>query len=92
MYPITLRHEGSQARAKQRNKLMKAQGNKCEFCGTLLRRPPAKAVRDLPINAALFPPGFFKNPIHLHHDHSTNQILGVVHAKCNAVLWQYFKQ
>ena len=42
------------------------------------------------INYRLFPPGFLKNPIHLQHDHDTNMTEGAVHAKCNAVLWEYY--
>lgn len=29
-------------------------------------------------------------PVHLHHDHKTGLTIGAVHAKCNAVLWQYY--
>jgi hypothetical protein len=41
------------------------------------------------INVDLFPPNFFKWPVHLHHDHRTGMTIGAVHCRCNAVLWQY---
>ena len=41
------------------------------------------------ITNSLFPPNFFKWPVHLHHSHDTGMTIGAVHARCNAVLWQY---
>ena len=37
----------------------------------------------------LFPAFFLSHPIHLQHNHETNMTEGAVHARCNAVLWQY---
>ncbi|AGI61771.1 hypothetical protein VCO139_0016 [Vibrio phage VCO139] len=38
----------------------------------------------------LFPKNMFQYPIHLHHDHNTGMTIGAVHARCNAVLWEYY--
>jgi hypothetical protein len=46
-------------------------------------------VLTMPINEKIFPPNFFKYPVHLHHDHNTGMTIGAVHAYCNAVLFQY---
>jgi len=62
------------------------QDGKCFYCNTELDKEPHKTKW---INLRLFPKGFMNNPIHLHHDHKNGMTLGVVHAYCNAVLWQY---
>lgn len=59
----------------------------CIFCRKSLEMDP---ITTFTINKDLFPSGFFKNPIHLHHNHRTGMTIGAVHAKCNAILWQYF--
>lgn len=59
----------------------------CVFCRKSLELDP---VTTFIIDKDLFPIGFFKNPIHLHHNHKTGMTIGAVHAKCNAILWQYF--
>lgn len=66
------------------------QDNKCWACGELLSGSPRQDIIETKINYKLFPPGFLKNPIHLQHNHDTNMTEGAVHAKCNAVLWQYY--
>tara|TARA_B110000027_G_scaffold24551_1_gene26759 strand:- start:14 stop:280 length:267 start_codon:yes stop_codon:yes gene_type:complete len=78
------------ATAKYRKVLAKKQKGKCWMCGALLRRGPTKAMKRVPVTESLFPPGFFKHGVHLHHNHKTGEAVGVVHAVCNAVLWQYF--
>ena len=65
------------------------QNGKCWHCQTLLINPPSKTVRKQSVNELLFPRGFFKNPTHLHYNHKSGMTIGTVHAKCNAVLWQY---
>jgi hypothetical protein len=30
-----------------------------------------------------------EDSVHLHHSHETGMTIGAVHARCNAVLWQY---
>ena len=72
-----------------REKYNKLQDWKCYHCGADLHEEPAKDVLAESINLKLFPPGFLKHPIHLHHNHDTGMTIGSVHARCNAVLWQY---
>ena len=62
----------------------------CFHCGQPLDGPPSEEVQNKWIKESLFPEGFFKHPEHLHHDHNTGYTLGVVHARCNADLWQYY--
>lgn len=65
------------------------QKNKCMYCNKSLFLSPPSSILSKPINWNLFPPNFLKHPIHLQHNHDTNMTEGVVHAYCNAVLWQY---
>ena len=69
---------------------IKEQDNNCWACGESLSGDPRHDIMEAKINYKLFPPGFLKNPIHLQHDHDTNMTEGAVHAKCNAVMWEYF--
>jgi hypothetical protein len=64
---------------------------KCQHCGSHLMKEPTKEMQQKAINFSLFPGGigFLKYPIHLHHDHNTGMTIGAVHARCNAILWQY---
>lgn len=72
-----------------REQYMELQGGKCYWCGGLLQAYPPDRIMNTPINLALFPPNFLKYPIHLQHNHSTDETEGAVHARCNAVMWQY---
>jgi hypothetical protein len=56
---------------------------------TRLASRPSNDMLKLEINRKLFPEGFFRWPIHLHHDHTSGMTIGAVHNTCNAVLWQY---
>ena len=76
-------------RASVREAYAEAQGGLCWHCGFPLDTPPAPGIVTKPINWALFPPGFTKHPVHLHHSHDTGLTIGAVHALCNAYLWQY---
>jgi len=77
-------------RRQVRLQYIEEQGGLCCHCkGQLDQEPPAKIV-EMPIDWSLFPKGFLKHPVHLHHDHDTDQTIGAVHAYCNAVLWQYY--
>ena len=51
---------------------------------------PCNKVASKSVNKKCFPPAFFDNPVHLHHNHSTGLTIGAVHCYCNAVLWQYY--
>lgn len=83
----------SQLSAHARRKLRKeyefVQRGICIHCNTPLSGPPPSTITSRKIDLHLFPPGFLKWPQHLHHDHDTDMTIGVVHAYCNAVLWQY---
>lgn len=76
-------------RWKIREEYIKRQGGRCKYCGEPLDGPPSKEVQNLYIEESLFPKGFLNNPHHLHHNHDTGMTIGTVHARCNAVLWQY---
>lgn len=72
-----------------RERYVALQDGNCRHCGKPLTGEPAEAVVAMPILERLFPPNFFKWPVHLHHNHDTGMTIGAVHARCNAVLWQY---
>jgi hypothetical protein len=76
-------------RKEARLQYIEEQEGLCWFCKQPLTKEPSKEVSILRINERLFPKNFFSFPIHLHHDHKTGLTIGAVHAKCNAVLWQY---
>lgn len=61
----------------------------CVHCNGYLSRVPPKFIEDKWVDEKLFPRGFLTRPIHLHHNHNTGMTIGAVHARCNAVLWQY---
>ena len=65
------------------------QSNKCQHCDEPLDGPPSGEVQTAWVNRRLFPEGFFDHPVHLHHSHRTGMTIGAVHARCNAVLWQF---
>jgi len=77
-------------RSKVRLQYMIQQNFKCWYCHGNLDENPPKRITDNKIDLKLFPKGFLDNPIHLQHDHDTGLTEGAVHARCNAVLWQYF--
>lgn len=92
LYPELPAHYPSLTRRQRfnvRNQYALNQGGKCHHCGEPLTGYPAKNIWKLEIDQSLFPPGFFKNGLHLHHDHKTGMTIGAVHAHCNAVLFQY---
>lgn len=73
-----------------REEYTELQRGKCYYCGNSLDRSPSPEVEGRKIDTTLFPPNFFKWPVHLHHDHKTGMTKGAVHCYCNAVLWQYY--
>jgi hypothetical protein len=77
-------------RKKVREEYVKSQGGLCYHCGESLDGDPSGEVLALRVNKSLFPTGFFRWPVHLHHDHVTGMTIGAVHCYCNAVLWQYY--
>jgi hypothetical protein len=72
-----------------REKYIELQNGKCWFCGDDVNGEPATFVKEKTVTPKLYPVGFFKNPLHIQHDHNTGMTEGVVHAHCNAVLWEY---
>lgn len=87
--PKNYRKLNQQERRFLRLEYVKDQKGKCHFCGNHLDLNPSAEVLSKKVKESLFPEGFFKNPIHLHHCHDTGMTIGAVHAHCNAVLWQY---
>ncbi|MBL4700540.1 MAG: hypothetical protein JKX85_04705 [Phycisphaeraceae bacterium] len=78
-----------QERRWVRNEYVKRQKGLCFYCGNPLSGSATDSVESKQITEHLFPDGFFKWPVHLHHDHCTDMTIGAVHCHCNAVLWQY---
>ena len=75
-----------------REEYVRLQGGNCSHCLAPLDAQPAPSVLEKRVNTKLFPPNFFKWPVHLHHDHESGMTIGAVHNTCNAVLWQYHGQ
>ena len=73
-----------------RNEYIKRQKGMCCHCLNPLDGDPAEGVRKKWLNKRLFPENFLTHPVHLHHCRKTGKTVGVVHAKCNGVLWQYY--
>lgn len=71
-----------------RNEYVRRQHSLCSHCQAPLTGEPSPAVRAMRVDASLFPEGFFRWPVHLHHNHETGMTIGAVHCYCNAVLWQ----
>ena len=86
--PVDYTKLTTKQRKAVREQYVEEQKGKCSECGHPLSGPPRHF--DFFINKKLFPIGFFNNPIHLHHNHKTGMTIGAVHAKCNAIAWQYF--
>lgn len=72
-----------------REEYVRHQGGNCYYCKAPLSGPPSMAVKKKKITPKLYPKGFFRWPVHLHHDHNTGMTIGAVHNYCNAVLWEY---
>ena len=72
-----------------REEYARQQKGKCSDCGNNLAGPAHSVLLDKEVNGLLFPPNFFKWPVHLHHCHLTGLTIGAVHNHCIAVLWQY---
>jgi hypothetical protein len=78
-----------QERRQTREEYVRRQKGLCTHCGAPLSGPAAPAVLARSIRRNLFPPDFFKWPVHLHHSHETGMTIGAIHSYCNAILWQY---
>lgn len=87
---MRLYHEMTPAeRRQERHRRVEAQNNLCHHCKAPLDGEPAEEIVKAEITREFFPENFFRYPIHLHHCHRTGKIIGVVHARCNAWLWEY---
>jgi hypothetical protein len=75
-------------KAQVRAEYSRRQRGLCYYCKAPLNgTPPVKILKKKLVR--VYPPEFFKNPIHLHHDHVTGFTIGATHAQCNAVLFEY---
>lgn len=72
-----------------REEYVKVQDGKCYHCGAPIEGRPSKEVLQKKVTAKFYPPSFFNNPVHLHHNHDTGMTIGAVHCYCNAVLWEH---
>jgi hypothetical protein len=79
-------------RALAREEYVRRQRGICPFCLQPLLGDPPPVIQRLPVSSVLWPPEFFRWPIHLHHDHKTDLTIGAYHARCNAVLAAYFQE
>lgn len=79
----------SKKRRAVREKYAELQDNACYYCGAPLSGPPREAIKNMKVHPKVYPIGFFKNPVHLHHCHTTDLTIGAVHAHCNAVIFEY---
>lgn len=77
-------------RSQARRQYAKLQRYECFFCGGSLYKETPEDFLAIPIDMDLFPPNFLDYPHHLQHNHSTGYTEGVVHAYCNAIMWNYF--
>lgn len=87
--PVNYEALSWQERRRVRQNYINDQKEMCWYCGAYLFGQPSGEVSGQSINKSLFPQGFFEHPVHLQHEHKTGLTEGAVHAKCNAVLWQY---
>lgn len=72
-----------------RNEYVEKQKGKCFYCKESLSDSAPKRITDKKIDWSYFPDNFLQYPIHLQHDHVTDEVEGAVHNYCNAVMWQY---
>jgi len=89
MKPVDYKSLEWQERRRVREEYAAEQNGLCQHCNEPLSGPARDDISKMPIKAKLFPPNFFKYPVHLHHNHRTGLTIGAIHAQCNAYLWQY---
>lgn len=87
--PVDYRTLTAYKRKQVRDAYVINQLGRCYHCSEPLNGSPSKEVLNKKLNLRLFPIGFLKHPVHLHHDHKTGMTIGAVHSRCNGVLWQY---
>lgn len=91
MYPLPTNYDALSPRERQavREQYVEQQKGLCYHCKGPIEEFPLEPVASMYVDLKLFPEGFFRDLVHLHHSHATGLTIGAVHAKCNAVLWQY---
>lgn len=87
--PVNYNTLSSSAKRTVRKQYIAQQNGDCSHCDMPLSDTPCNSIEATWVDIRLFPKGFFNNLIHLHHCHDTGMTIGAVHARCNAVLWQY---
>jgi hypothetical protein len=89
MKPVNYSQLKPKERRVVREDYVNFQEGLCYYCKAPLSGAPALDVSNKRVDRRLFPDGFFRWPVHLHHDHVTGMTIGAVHNHCNAVLWEY---
>jgi hypothetical protein len=74
-----------------RGEYARRQGGLCHYCRAPLAEPPPAKIQRKKLTRE-YPPSFFAWTHHLHHNHQTGLTIGTVHARCNAVLWEYHNE
>lgn len=87
--PVDYNNLSRAERKLVREQYIKEQGGNCHHCLQPLSGEPDVRIALKYIDQNRFPVGFLLNPVHLHHNHQTRLTIGAVHARCNAVLFQY---
>lgn len=87
--PVNYNELSPRNRKQVREEYVKLQKGLCAYCGKPLNEEPTELMKAKTVTPKLYPPHFFNNPVHLHHDHETGMTIGAVHCYCNAVLWEY---
>lgn len=87
--PVNYNVLNRKERRAVRNQYIEQQSNLCSHCNERLDDSPSEEVKSTQLDMTLFPDGFLRWPVHLHHCHETGMTIGAVHSRCNAVLWQY---
>ena len=87
--PVNYNALAWQERKMVREQYVEKQKGLCHYCKKPLSGEPKELIKNIWIDEDLFPENFFNYPVHLHHSHETGKTIGVVHARCNAYLWQY---
>lgn len=87
--PVNYEELGASGRRVIREEYVRVQQGLCYHCNNPLDGEPSAEALAMPVTKKLYPPNFFKWPVHLHHDHNTGMTIGAVHCHCNAVLWEH---
>ena len=90
--PVNYDHLNARQKKLVREEYVRRQEGKCCHCGNPLEFSPPANILYMEITRELYPPGFFKYPVHLHHNHNTGMTIGAVHNYCNAVLFEYYDE